>query len=53
VLKLPNDPELGKAGLGSVSINAVSDDAHVIGGTAISPIADSSKPFAPVIYRCR
>ncbi|WP_433369859.1 hypothetical protein ACQPZX_44380 [Actinoplanes sp. CA-142083] len=53
VLKLPTDAELGKAGLGSVSINAVSDDAHVIGGTAISPIADTSKPFAPVIYRCR
>ncbi|MFI5889095.1 hypothetical protein ACIA5D_03135 [Actinoplanes sp. NPDC051513] len=53
VLKLPHFDELSRAGLDSISINAVSDDAHVIGGTAISGRADTSKPFAPVIYRCR
>jgi hypothetical protein len=50
---LPRHAPTVEAGVDSYSIKAVSDDVHVVAGTGMSGIADPSKPFLPMIWRCR
>jgi hypothetical protein len=53
VLPLPVDADLRAGGVDAVSIATVTDDAHVVTGTALSSIADLSKPERPLLWRCR
>jgi hypothetical protein len=53
LLTLPQHEPSQRAEINSYSVNAVSDDVHVIGGTALSGSADVSLPVHPLIWRCR
>ncbi|NMO55459.1 hypothetical protein HH310_30285 [Actinoplanes sp. TBRC 11911] len=40
-------------GVDAYVVKAVSDDVHVVAGTAMSSRADPDVPFLPIIWRCR
>jgi hypothetical protein len=52
-LELPKyDPALRNR-LDAFAIRGVSDDVHVVSGTAFSSVADLAKPLQPIIWECR
>ncbi|WP_250001968.1 hypothetical protein [Actinoplanes sp. M2I2] len=53
VLSLPAYPAPIMDGTANFLIENVSDDARTVAGTALSGVADPSKPAVPVIWRCR
>lgn len=52
-LELPQYLPSLKADLDVFLVKAVSDDAHVIAGTALSGPADLTLPYQPIRWRCR
>jgi hypothetical protein len=50
---LPQHTPSVEAGVDAFVIRAVSDDVHVVAGTAISGQADPDRPFLPIIWHCR
>lgn len=50
---LPRHTPSVEAGVDSFGVRAVSDDVHVVAGTAMSGRADPAKPFLPIIWHCR
>ena len=53
VLNLPPDLDAVRKGSGDFEVESASDDAHVVAGTGVGVNSDPTKPFQPVIWRCR
>jgi hypothetical protein len=53
VLLLPGDPVPGQHARYGITVNAISDDAHVVAGTAVSSHEDVGVANQPIIWRCR
>jgi len=53
VLRLGRNPITGRPGEYAFEITAVSADAHVVAGYALSDQSDPNKPMRPFIWRCR
>jgi hypothetical protein len=53
ILDLPMSAPVTDPDIDSALVAAISDDAHVLPGWAVSGDTDPKQPFRPIIWRCR